>query len=143
MGREKFKEIHFPDDEVKADSGDAEGEQDPLGESTTTVNTTTSSLAALLDGEGFGGGCWARTKRAYHFFMETKEYADPHQFGWRIKFRRAFLSVGVIMFTYLTVYTAVSTQNFSSKEEIQQLLDYAGANLTWPDSGSVLDVSSG
>ena len=149
LGREKFREIPIPDDDPqndlnfppKADSRDADGgERDVLGESTTTVNTTVSSLAALLDGEG-GGGWWARLKRVYHFFMETKEYADPHQFGWRIKFRRAFLSVGVLMFTYLTVYTAVSTQNFSSKEEIQQLLDYAGANLTWPDSGSVLDVS--
>ena len=146
LGREKFREIPFPDDDhqsgLKADFGDADdGENDVLGESTTTVNTTTSSLAALFDGEGVGGGCWTRTKMVYHFFLETKEYADPHQFGWRIKFRRAFLFVGVLMFTYLTVYTAVSTQNFSSKEEIQQLLDYAGANLTWPDSGSVLDVS--
>ena len=149
LGREKFREIPIPDDDLqnhlnfpqKADFGDADGERDVLGESTTTVNTTASSLAALLDGDG-GRGCWASAKGAYHFFMETKEYADPHQFGWRIKFRRAFLSVGVLMFTYLTVFTAVSTQNFSSKKEIQQLLDYAGANLTWPDSGSVLDVSA-
>ena len=30
-------------------------------------------------------------------------------------------------------------QDFSSKHEIQKFLDYAGTNLTWPDSGSVLD----
>ena len=121
------------------DSGEVEGESDALNESTTATVKSGSSLSALLAGDGTG--CWAYAKRVYHFFMETKEYADPHQYGWRIKFRRAFLSVGVVMFTYLTVYTAVSTQNFSSKVEIQQFLDYAGANLTWPDSGSVLDVS--
>lgn len=77
--------------------------------------------------------------KLFHFVMESKEYNEPHLYGWRIKFRRVFLLLGVITFTYLTVYTAFSTQDYSSKDEIQRLLDYAGTNLTWPDSGSVLD----
>ncbi len=74
-----------------------------------------------------------------HFIAETAEYKDPVTFGWRIKFRRIFLTLGTLAFTFQTIQTAISTQNFSSKEEIQDILDYMGANLTWPDSGSVLD----
>ncbi|XP_059098796.1 uncharacterized protein LOC131892942 [Tigriopus californicus] len=83
--------------------------------------------------------CWSRTKRLYHFLVETREYKDPLSYGWRIKFRRIFLSLGVLLFTALTIYTVISTQDFSSKAEIQKLLDFTGTNLTWPDSGSVLD----
>lgn len=80
-----------------------------------------------------------RLKKLVDFLLETVEYKDPQTHGWRIKFRRLFLTVGVIAFTYQTIHTAVSTQNYSSKEEIQTILDYTGTNLTWPDSGSVLD----
>jgi hypothetical protein len=44
-----------------------------------------------------------------------------------------------LAFTYQTIHTSISTQNYSSKEEIQNILDYMGTNLTWPDSGSMLD----
>lgn len=83
--------------------------------------------------------CWGRTKRFFHFISERAEYKDPVTFGWRIKFRRIFLTLGTLAFTYQTFHTAVTVQNFSSKEEIQDILDYMGANLTWPDSGSALD----
>ena len=59
--------------------------------------------------------------------------------GWRIKFRRIFLALGVVFFTYQTASSILANQDFSSKHEIQKFLDYAGTNLTWPDSGSVLD----
>ncbi|TRY75294.1 hypothetical protein TCAL_01331 [Tigriopus californicus] len=49
--------------------------------------------------------CWSRTKRLYHFLVETREYKDPLSYGWRIKFRRIFLSLGVLLFTALTIYT--------------------------------------
>ncbi len=68
-----------------------------------------------------------------------REYKDPVTYGWRIKFRRLFLLLGVVLFTCLTVHTAVSSQHFSSKAEIQTLLDLSGTNLTWPDGGSALD----
>ena len=80
-----------------------------------------------------------KLKSACYFFCETQEYRDPQTHGWRIKFRRIFLLLGVIFFTYQAVSTTVTTSNYSSKKEIQKLLDYAGTNLTWPDSGSVLD----
>ena len=49
------------------------------------------------------------------------------------------MSLGVIFFTFQAVSTTINTSHYSSKKEIQKLLDYAGTNLTWPDSGSVLD----
>ena len=94
---------------------------------------------AELDVKVESKGCWSRTKQFFIFILERREYRDPITYGWRIKFRRIFLTMGVILFTFLTVYTTISSQDFSSKEEIQTLLDYAGTNLTWPDSGSVLD----
>ena len=33
----------------------------------------------------------------------------------------------------------MSTQNFSSKAEIQKIINLVGTNLTWPDQGSALD----
>ena len=70
--------------------------------------------------------CWGRFKRLYHFAMETMEYKDPLTFGWRIRFRRIFLTLGTLAFTFQTIQTAVTTQNYSSKEEIQDILDYLG-----------------
>ncbi len=87
----------------------------------------------------FDYGLWAQVKAIVFFLLESHEYRDPVTYGWRIKFRRLFLTMGVLLFSYLTAYATVSTQDFSSKKEIQRLLDSAGTNLTWPDSGSVLD----
>jgi hypothetical protein len=77
--------------------------------------------------------------RFLDYVLERSEYRFPEIHGWRIKFRRIFLHLGVIGFSYTTFDTFMSTQNYSSKAEIQKLLDYAGTNLTWPDEGSVLD----
>ena len=78
------------------------------------------------DEEELDVSCWSRTKRLFNFLLERREYRDPHTFGWRIKFRRLFLTIGVVLFTYLTIFTTLSTQNFSSKQEIQRMLDYGG-----------------
>ena len=99
-----------------------------------TENSTPASFTAVSNCR-----CWHKLTLTYHFFLETREYRDPQTHGWRIKFRRIFLSLGVIFFTYQAIATTISTTNYSSKKEIQKLLDYAGTNLTWPDSGSVLD----
>lgn len=95
--------------------------------------------SVIVAGEWYPSGCWGQTRRFFDFLLERKEYKDPVTYGWRIKFRRLFLIIGVVLFTCLTIHTTVSSQEFSSKEEIQEILDYAGTNLTWPDSGSVLD----
>ena len=74
-----------------------------------------------------------------NFILERDEYSWPETHGWRIKFRRIFLHLGVLGFTYTTYDTLLSTQSFSSKNEIQKILQLAGTNLTWPDEGSALD----
>jgi len=74
-----------------------------------------------------------------NFVLERQEYSYPETHGWRIKFRRIFLHLGVLGFTYTTYDTLVSTQSFSSKKEIQKILHLTGTNLTWPDEGSALD----
>ena len=79
---------------------------------------------------------YASFKRLYHFLMESVEYIHPDIYGWRIKFRRLFLTIGTLAFTYTTINTAIFTAHYSSKDEIQKILDYAGIDLTWPDSGS-------
>jgi len=80
-----------------------------------------------------------KCRRFFDFILERREYRDPVTYGWRIRFRRLFLSLGTLLFTCLTANTAAETQSFSSKKEIQRLLDYTGTNLTWPDGGSALD----
>ena len=100
----------------------------------TANDDTISSEVEVTD-----DSCWGKTKQIYHFLLETTEYKHPDIYGWRIKFRRLFMTIGVICFTYQTISTAIDTQNYSSKAEIQDILDYLGTNLTWPDSGSILD----
>ena len=77
--------------------------------------------------------------RILNYVLERQEYAFPETHGWRIKFRRIFLHLGVLGFSYTTFETLVSTENYSSKLEIQKILDFVGTNLTWPDEGSALD----
>jgi hypothetical protein len=77
--------------------------------------------------------------RTLDYLLERQEYAFPELHGWRIRFRRIFLYLGVVGFTYTTSQTIASTQTYSAKKEIQTLLDYVGTNLTWPDEGSALD----
>ena len=81
----------------------------------------------------------SRYSKFLNWLLERQEYADPDTHGWRIKFRRVFLHLGVMGFTYTTYDTLMSTQDYSSKKEIQKMLDYIGTNLTWPDEGSALD----
>lgn len=71
-------------------------------------------------------GFCGKILRIFHFFAETMEYKDPNTFGWRIKFRRIFLTLGTMAFTFQTIQTALDTQNYSSKKEIQDILDYLG-----------------
>ena len=61
-----------------------------------------------------------------NFVLERQEYRYPETHGWRIKFRRIFLHLGVLGFTYTTYDTLISTQSFSSKKEIQKILSLAG-----------------
>ena len=74
-----------------------------------------------------------------NYILERREYAFPETHGWRIKFRRIFLHLGVFGFSYTTFETLVATENYSSKNEIQKVLDYVGTDLTWPEEGSALD----
>jgi len=74
-----------------------------------------------------------------NYILERQEYSYPETHGWRIKFRRIFLQLGVFGFTFTTYDTLISTQSFSSKKEIQKILNLVGTNLTWPDEGSALD----
>merc|ERR1711971_727534 len=82
----------------------------------------------------------SRCSKFLDYVLERTEYKYPEEHGWRIKFRRVFLNLGVIAFTYTTFDTFIATQNYSSKDEIQKILNYAGTNLTWPpNEKSVLD----
>lgn len=74
-----------------------------------------------------------------NYVLERQEYLFPEAHGWRIKFRRIFLHLGVIGFSFTTFETLFSTESYSSKAEIQKILDFVGTNLTWPDEGSALD----
>jgi len=78
-------------------------------------------------------------RKVTNFILESQEYKYPLTHGWRIKFRRICLILGVLGFTYTTGDTIMSTQNFSSKAEIQKIINLVGTNLTWPDQGSALD----
>ena len=80
-----------------------------------------------------------RCSKILNYILERQEYAFPETHGWRIKFRRIFLHLGVLGFSYTTFQTVASTENYSSKQEIQKILDFVGTNLTWPDEGSALD----
>jgi hypothetical protein len=77
--------------------------------------------------------------KVLNYILERQEYSYPETHGWRIKFRRIFLQLGVFGFTFTTYDTLISTQSFSSKKEIQKMLNLIGTNLTWPDEGSALD----
>ena len=66
--------------------------------------------------------CCGKLKRVAHFFLETSEYRDPGTHGWRIKFRRLCLTLGVFFFSYSTIHSTISTQSYSSKHEIQKIL---------------------
>ena len=69
----------------------------------------------------------------------VRNCCDQVSIGYFFYICRIFLTLGVIFFTYQTISSILATKDFSSKHEIQKFLDYAGTNLTWPDSGSVLD----
>jgi hypothetical protein len=66
--------------------------------------------------------CWGKTKRFFNFMIETEEYRDPQTHGWRIKFRRLCLTLGVFFFSYTTIHSTIKTQSYSSKHEIQKIL---------------------
>jgi len=100
-----------------------------------------SKTAASVDIE-FMEGYWNNSsyvRKITNFFLESQEYKYPKTHGWRIKFRRICLMLGVVGFTYTTGDTILATQNFSSKAEIQKMINIVGVNLTWPDDGSALD----
>ena len=61
-----------------------------------------TSIINVLDKDTTGG--WEATKKLHNFLSESKEYADPHEYGWRIKRRRVFLTVGTVLYTCLAVY---------------------------------------
>ncbi|CAM6054765.1 unnamed protein product, partial [Sphagnum tenellum] len=71
--------------------------------------------------------------------IERLEYNDPSTYGWRVMFRRMFLLTGITFLTFVTYQLTIDTHTFDSKVEIQKLLVYAGANLTWPEGDSALD----
>ena len=66
---------------------------------TSTLDTTTATSELSFSVGGQARSCnkiWA----VFNFITESREYKDPSTHGWRIKFRRIFLSLGVIFFTY-------------------------------------------
>lgn len=63
-----------------------------------------------------------KMKRLIRFLLEKDEYRDPATHGWRIKFRRLCLTLGVFFFTYTTLHSTITTQSYSSKREIQKIL---------------------
>jgi len=145
----KIKEIKKLDDEEVSSTSvtNSETSQTIVKTSPTSSNNklnktkfTKSSTVESLDMEedvSVRSEGWCSTILDY--ILERTEYAFPENHGWRIKFRRIFLHLGVFGFSYTTFETLISTENYSSKKEIQKVLDYVGTNLTWPDEGSALD----
>jgi hypothetical protein len=80
-----------------------------------------------------------RQSKLLNYILEYDEYSNPCKHGWRIRNRRIFLMVGTIGFTYVSIDNFLKAWNYSSKLEIQELLDRFGTNITWPDEGSSLD----
>ena len=80
-----------------------------------------------------------RFKRIRDFLLENKELPHPEVYGWRIQFRRIFLTFGVIGNVYSTCHEYYKVQVFSSQREVQQLLNNLEVNFTWPSSGTQFD----
>ena len=77
--------------------------------------------------------------KLFNFAFESNEYSNPSKYGWRIRLRRIYSWVGSICFTYVAFVNFNSTATFSSKTEIQNLLNRFDANLTWPEDRSSID----
>jgi len=127
--RIKIKEI----DEVNSDS---DATNSLSGASDNLERTVGSVDFEYMEGYWNNSSCF---RKATNFILESQEYKYPKTHGWRIKFRRICLILGVCGFTYTTGDTILSTQNFSSKAEIQKIINLVGTNLTWPEEGSALD----
>ena len=127
--RIKIKEI----DEVNSDADSGKsvaGTRDNLDKTVGSVDFE------YMEGYWNNSSCF---RKVTNFILESQEYKYPKTHGWRIKFRRICLILGVLGFTYTTADTIMSTQNFSSKAEIQKIINMVGTNLTWPEEGSALD----
>ena len=129
----KIKEMK----ETNLDTSQAKVKSTPDKPSNSKFTETIESLDMEEVSVVAGRVGWCSTLLDY--ILERTEYAFPENHGWRIKFRRIFLHLGVFGFSYTTFETLISTENYSSKKEIQKVLDYVGTNLTWPDEGSALD----
>ena len=129
--RIKIKEI----DDVSSEATDSLSNS--LSGTTDNLDKTVGSVDfEYMEGYWNNSSCF---RRATNFILESQEYKYPKTHGWRIKFRRICLILGVLGFTYTTADTILSTQNFSSKAEIQKIINLVGTNLTWPEEGSALD----
>lgn len=56
--------------------------------------------------------------RALNYLLERQEYAFPELHGWRIRFRRIFLHLGVLGFSY-TTYQTIQVRPKSGKMEMR------------------------
>jgi len=127
--RIKIKEI----DEVNSDTDSGKS----VAGTTDNLDKTVGSVDfEYMEGYWNNSSCF---RKVTNFIFESQEYKYPKTHGWRIKFRRICLILGVLGFTYTTGDTIMSTQNFSSKAEIQKIINLVGTNLTWPSEGSALD----
>ena len=78
-------------------------------------------------------------KSIWNFLREMEEYHNPNVFGWRVRFRRIYLAIGVISNIFSTVYDNITVREFSSKKEMQELLDKTGVEFNWPDKATIFD----
>eukprot|EP01084_Bolivina_argentea_P019511 36267_1 len=73
-------------------------------------------------------GCWS--------LLEKTEIQEPRKYGERVKYRRLFLTLGVISYGYVSIKAFCDAIRLTVKQEVINFFNDIGANVSWPDDDS-------